>query len=352
MTEDPITGARTAPDREPYDHESYDAQLIADLNDLIQLDEDAVEGYTIALNAVRSESHRDTLVSFRADHKRHIEELGALVRERGGTAIELPHVTGPFKLAMQALGGVAMSDASVLLAFKVVEGQVRDKYRHFAARAYPAAVSDVVRHAADDEDKHYRWVSDTLRDMGYGENTMAGTVGVALETLHKAIATPLEAAARQVMRALDESRPRQMWRERTTAARPSAPIAESFMRALRAVEERADVEWMASLYAADATLSSPMTTVPERGPEGARRFWEAYRRTFTDIRSDFDNVAEAPGVATIQWRSRGRAITGAGISYAGVSVIEHREGKITRFQAFFDPSALEAAGAGEAAGTA
>ncbi|HEU4563899.1 MAG TPA: nuclear transport factor 2 family protein [Gemmatimonadaceae bacterium] len=347
MTEDSMAGART-----PRDRDSYDAQLIADLNDLIQLDEDAVEGYTIALNAVRSESYRDTLVAFRADHKRHIEELGALVRSRGGTAIELPHVTGPFKLAMQALGGVAMSDATVLLAFKVVEGQVRDKYRHFAGRAYPADVADVVRRAADDEATHYRWASDTLREMGYGENTIAGTVGVALETLHKAIATPLEAAARQVMRALDESRPRQAWRERTTEPRTAAPVVQSFLRALRAVEERSDVEWMASLYALEATLSSPMTTVPERGPEAARHFWEAYRRTFTEIRSDISAVTEAPGVATVQWTSRGRAaVTGADIDYAGVSVIEHRDGKITRFQAFFDPGALERAGAGTAAAT-
>jgi rubrerythrin/ketosteroid isomerase-like protein len=332
------------------DTQTYDAQLVADLNDLIQLDTDAVEGYTIALNSVRDERLRETLVAFRADHKRHIEELGALVRARGGMALELPHVTGPFKLAVQALAGVTMHDANVLLAFRVVEGQVRDKYRHYADRVWPEDVADVVRRAADDETKHYRWVTDTLRELGYGENTMAGTVGVALETLHKALATPLEAVARQVMRVVDESLPRQMWRERATGsgARARSSVVESFMHALRAVEERGDADWMASLHADDATISSPLVAEPERGAEGARRYWDAYRRAFGTIRSEFGHVAEAPGVATLQWTSRGTTATGAPIAYSGVSVIEHRDGRITRFQAFYAPAEVEvAAGAAE-----
>src|SRR5207237_4367847 len=103
------------------------AAYIADLNDLLQLDHDAVQAHTIAIDAVRDARYRETLVEYRADHKRHIEELAGLVRERGGLPVELSHVTGPLKLAVQSLGAVP-NDVTLLLAFKAVEGQVRDKY--------------------------------------------------------------------------------------------------------------------------------------------------------------------------------------------------------------------------------
>ena len=40
--------------------------LIAELNDLLQLDHDAVEAYTIAIDLVRSTRFRDSLVEHRA----------------------------------------------------------------------------------------------------------------------------------------------------------------------------------------------------------------------------------------------------------------------------------------------
>ena len=137
-----------------------DSGLIADLNDLIQLDHDAVEAYTVAIDSVRDARHRESLVEFRADHKRHIEDLAALVRERGGLPVELPHPTGALKIAVQAVGAAA-GDVTLMLAFKAVEGQVRDKYRRFASRAgMPEDVAEVVRSAAEDED--IAWLYDNV----------------------------------------------------------------------------------------------------------------------------------------------------------------------------------------------
>lgn len=72
MEADTATGS--TPQRDP--------ALVAELNDLIQLDHDAVAGYTVAINALKRDAYRKQLVAFRADHKRHIEELGACVRRR------------------------------------------------------------------------------------------------------------------------------------------------------------------------------------------------------------------------------------------------------------------------------
>lgn len=172
--------------------------LIAHLNDLIQLDHDAVQAYTVAIDLVRDERFREELISFRADHKRHIEELAAEVRERGGLPVELPHPTGPLKLAVQTLGA-AVGDVTLLLAFKAVEGQVRDKYRSYAARRYPPSAAAVVSRGAADEDRHYQWVERELREQGAGEGSLPHGAAEVVETIHKILANPVERIEREVM---------------------------------------------------------------------------------------------------------------------------------------------------------
>lgn len=183
--------------------ERDEARIIAELNDLLQLDHDAVEGYTVAIDTVRDAGYRETLVAFRADHKRHIEELAALVRARGGLPTELPHPTGALKLAVQAAGAIVNDDA-LLLAFKAVEGQVRDKYRRFARAAYPPDIADVVTRAADDEEKHYSWTETTLRERGLATGTLPHSLASAVESIHKALADPIEAAGRAVMQGVGQ----------------------------------------------------------------------------------------------------------------------------------------------------
>lgn len=172
--------------------------LIAHLNDLLQLDHDAVEAYTIAIDLARDEHIRDQLVEFRADHKRHIEEIAAEVRARGALPIELPHPTGPLKLAVQTIGAAA-GDLALLLAFKAVEGQVRDKYRGYSRNQYPSGAGDVVTRAAADEERHYEWVERELRKRGAGEGTIPHGIAGLVEGVHKILANPVERVEREIM---------------------------------------------------------------------------------------------------------------------------------------------------------
>jgi len=71
-----------------------EATLIAKLNDLVQLTRDAVEAYAIGIGRARDPRRRDSPVAFPADHKRHVEELAALVRANGGLPTVMPHPTG------------------------------------------------------------------------------------------------------------------------------------------------------------------------------------------------------------------------------------------------------------------
>lgn len=333
--------------------------IIADLNDLLQLDHDAVEAYTVAIDRLRSERYRETLVQYRNDHKRHIEELSALVRARGGLPVELPHPTGALKLVVQALGS-AGNDTTLLLAFKAVEGQARDKYRRFAGESgYPDDVREVIARGTDDETRHYAWVEQTLRELGAGAGTVQHAAASAIEMVHKFIADPIERAERDLMRAVGSvvgtAKTRVDAAERVVAdsmraakgaAKEAAGQGEGegdalrFVAALHALEESGDVEGIVSLFDETAEISNPNDLVPHRGAEGARRFWRAYRDSFEEIHSDFSRIVEREGTAMLEWTSTGR-IHGHPVTYAGVSVVEMADGRVKRFRAYFDPSKLE-----------
>ncbi len=182
------------------------SELVAELNDLLQLDHDAVAAYSLAIGRLQNDVYREALAGFRDEHQRHIRELTALIEERGATPVQLPHLTGPFKVAMQALGAMG-DDRAVLLAFKTNEGQVRDKYARHAARKHPAAVQDVIERAAADEEKHYMWTEQALRALGAGPETLVGRVEQAVETAQGRVSDAAEAAGRRVTEALDRARP-------------------------------------------------------------------------------------------------------------------------------------------------
>lgn len=321
------------------------AALIADLNDLIQLDRDAVETYTVALNSVTDETLRATLVTFRADHQRRAEALAEAVRSRGAMAIELPHVTGPFKMAIQAMGGVfgrvMQRDANVLLALRIVEGQVREKYARYGAKSWPVDIAPIVKDGAATEAQHYAWVMEQLRAAGYGDQSLAGSVSAAAESLHTLLASPIEAATRQATQFFEQNRPdRHM-------ARPAkaSTIVEGFRNALHAVETTGSVDWMVTLFGSTAQLSSPRQATPDTGTDGARRFWTEYRSALPVVSTTIDHVSEAPGVATLQWTSRG-VVDGADVTWRGITVLEHADHRITRMLQLYDAAQLKGAGVG------
>ena len=122
----------------------------------------------------------------------------------------------------------------------------------------------------------------------------------------------------------------------------SSPSAQAFVAALRRVEDDGDVEAMAALFADDAVLTTPTEHAPHVGPDGARRFWTAYRHSFQTVRSRFHSVLESDRRIMLEWTSQCRTAAGVDTSYAGVSTIDTREGRIVRFTAYFDPARLHA----------
>lgn len=121
------------------------------------------------------------------------------------------------------------------------------------------------------------------------------------------------------------------------------PTADEFIAALRQVEDHGNVDAIAALYADDARTSNPEAHEPQRGVEGARHFWEAYHKSFQRIHSRFHSILESEDRAMLEWTSDCETAAGVQTSYDGVSVFETRDGRITRFTAYFDPAELSAA---------
>ncbi|HEY0777687.1 MAG TPA: DUF2383 domain-containing protein, partial [Gemmatirosa sp.] len=146
---------------------ALDSETIADLNDLLQLDRDALTVYDLAMRELERDSFRDSVRTFRRDHERHVDELTALIRKYGGLPLTMPHPSSVDKLALQAVGDLGGGDAHVLVAFRNNERQSRDKYLRAAQRTvWPADVMAVIQTAASDEERHYAWVDRTVRSLG------------------------------------------------------------------------------------------------------------------------------------------------------------------------------------------
>jgi rubrerythrin len=176
-----------------------DAALVAELNDLLMLDHDAVQGYTLAIRLLENPAYKAQLQLFRVDHERHIDELSQLIVSRDGAPLDLPHLpSGAFKLAVQAIGA-AGGDRAVLLAFKANERQVRDKYRRSARDVHPADVTSVLARAAEDEARHYVWALETLEELGVTADTMTGRAEQAFEVVHARAADAMEDAQRNAI---------------------------------------------------------------------------------------------------------------------------------------------------------
>jgi rubrerythrin len=145
------------------------AEILEGLNDLLQLDHDAVGSYEIAMEKLEDRDHSGQISGFLRDHERHIRELNELIAELGGSPVNQPHATGPFKQALQSLGALG-GDRGILIAFRTNELQARAKYDGYASKAngWPTAIKRVVDRNALDEERHYRWVAEALAAMGVG----------------------------------------------------------------------------------------------------------------------------------------------------------------------------------------
>jgi limonene-1,2-epoxide hydrolase len=117
----------------------------------------------------------------------------------------------------------------------------------------------------------------------------------------------------------------------------SNDIAQRFVAALQQLEGGAGADALGKLYAAGAKVGNTAVATVYDGPDGAREFWSSYRASFETIESAFRHVVADGEVVALEWSSRGRLRDGQPIEYEGVTILEVRDGEISRSTAYFDP---------------
>jgi hypothetical protein len=154
------------------------SEVLDGLNDLLQLDHDAIAAYEIAVDRLANPDWVDQIAGFMLDHERHVRQLNEVILELGGSPRNEPHLTGPFKEALQSLGALG-GDRGVIVAFRANELRAQRKYDRYASKAnrWPPNVKLVIDGNALDEERHFRWASEVLDGLGIldADGAVAGT---------------------------------------------------------------------------------------------------------------------------------------------------------------------------------
>lgn len=120
----------------------------------------------------------------------------------------------------------------------------------------------------------------------------------------------------------------------------SDALVERFIESLGQLEATRNLQGLEALFGPDCELGNVIVPEKFHGSQGTRDFWTKYRDTFDQMRSTFRNCIISDGTAALEWTTGATSGDGKKIQYDGVSILEFRDGKITRFRAYFDPAAL------------
>lgn len=139
-----------------------ESNLVDTLNNLIELDYDAIEAYDAAIDRIDSAEYKARLKEFRDDHARHTRDLAAAVKELGGK----PAQQGGAK-SLLTRGKVMMADllgdGAILQAMRSNENDTNTAYERAvkAAEGNPAAAAALQSGLAD-ERRHRAWIEQAL----------------------------------------------------------------------------------------------------------------------------------------------------------------------------------------------
>ncbi len=115
---------------------------------------------------------------------------------------------------------------------------------------------------------------------------------------------------------------------------------ERFAQALQVLEATRELDPFLAQFADDAVLLRPEADAQQSGSAGARTFWQGYLAQFQEVSSTFSRLAEAGPLGELEWTSTGTTAAGAPLRYAGVSLLELDDGRVTRFATYYDTAAF------------
>ncbi|UQA56365.1 DUF2383 domain-containing protein [Polyangium aurulentum] len=135
-------------------------KIVEKLNDLIQLDTDAVLAYQQAIVGCEVTEILDHLKRFQDDHQRHIGDLAELVRAAG----EEPMIKRDLKgFLIEGFTAIASrGDRGALMAMLGNEELTNMRYEAALEMELPDEVRAVVERNREDERRHLEWIKEAV----------------------------------------------------------------------------------------------------------------------------------------------------------------------------------------------
>lgn len=134
------------------------------LNNLIQLDYDAIAAYDAAIERLENPDYETKLREFRDDHLAHVEKLGELVQAQGSEPASSSDMKKVLTKGQVVVGGL-VGDGAILEAMKLNEDQTNSMYEAEAAEDMPPEVHQALKRGLADERRHRAWIQKTLAEI-------------------------------------------------------------------------------------------------------------------------------------------------------------------------------------------
>jgi hypothetical protein len=136
--------------------------IVDTLNNLIELDFDAIEAYRLAIARLHGAPDKQVLTAFMRDHQHHVIDLGAHVYQLGAVPASRPGIKAALTRGKVMLGAL-LGDMSILLAIRSTGKDTHVAYQRVNRRAgVDSALRRVLHEALLDERRHAAWLDHRL----------------------------------------------------------------------------------------------------------------------------------------------------------------------------------------------
>jgi uncharacterized protein (TIGR02284 family) len=133
------------------------------LNELIELDFDAIDAYQATVARLESPALKETMERFRDDHQRHTQNLGELVVGLGGTPSQGPDMKRFLTKGKVVIADLVGGDHAILTAMDLNEEVTNKAYEAASHVDVPPHVRAVLDRNLADERRHRAWIEAELK---------------------------------------------------------------------------------------------------------------------------------------------------------------------------------------------
>jgi uncharacterized protein (TIGR02284 family) len=151
-----------------------DQKIIRQLNDLIELDFDAIEAYAAAIARLSDPEDKSQLGQFMGDHRRHVTDLTSIVEMLGAKAAAKADVKQVLTKGKVVIAGL-LGERAVLEAMKSNEDMTNRVYEKATnEHGLPSHVREILERNLADERRHRAWLEQRIAQTASGRSSDTG----------------------------------------------------------------------------------------------------------------------------------------------------------------------------------